>query len=541
MLPKLTKPCILPFCLILLSTFPGCTSFRDYVRNGFKVGPNYCPPQAEVAEDWLDAADLRTSDDKELIGHWWTVFNDAKLNQLVNIAYRQNLSLREAGCRVLQARAQLAITSGYLWPQQQGAFGDYRRSGSAVDPDQAGLVSRFRDSWDFGFNLGWELDFWGRFRRAIAAAEADLEASVAYYDAVLVTLLGDVAENYLRVRTDQERIKLLTASVQLQRGVLNFIENRLQAGFRVTELDRDQALSNLRQTEAAIPPLKIELRQAQNRLCILLGMPPSDIQALLGEGPIPKSPPEVALGIPADLLRRRPDVRRAERMLAAQAEQIGIAEADLYPAFSISGTLGYQARNFPDLFRESSFNGSVGPSFQWNLLNYGRILNNVRLQEAGFQELLYTYQNTVLQANEEVENGLVTFLQAQRRTKLLDESVAAARSAVKIVITQYEEGAVDFNRYATIEQNLVTQQDQLAQAQGQIAQGLIAVYRALGGGWELRLSEEEAPPPAAPTEMPEELPAPPAGEEESNEATPALESPAVPQPEETPHSPADAS
>ena len=177
-------------------------------------------------------------------------------------------------------------------------------------------------------------------------------------------------------------------------------------------------------------------------------------------------------------------MRRAERLAAAQAEEIGIAESDLYPAFYINGNFGYSARKFADLFRTTSLNGSFGPSFNWNLLNYGRIVNDVRYQDERFRELVISYQNTVLSANEEVENGLVNYLRSQRRTKLLDESVEAARKAVKIVIAQYEKGAVDFNRYATIEQNLVTQQDSAAQARGQIAQGLIQVYRALGGGWE---------------------------------------------------------
>ena len=364
------------------------------------------------------------------------------------------------------------------------------QSGVAVDPALAQFSGKYLDTWDYGFGLNWELDFWGRFRRAIAAADANLDASVADYDDVLVTLLGDVAVNYVVVRTTQERIALLQANVELQRGILKYVNDRLRVGFRQTELDSNQSLSLLRQSEAAIPQLEIVLRKAQNNLCILLGMPPMNLTELLGAGEIPEPPPEVVIGIPTDLLRRRPDVRRAERLAAAQAEQIGIAQAELYPAFSINGDFGYTAQDFPDLFRSAAFNGSVGPSFQWNLLNYGRIVNNVRYQDARFQELVVAYQNTVLQANREVENGLVEFLQSQRRSRLLDESVAAARKAVKTVVDQYKEGATDFNRYALINQDLVTQQDLAAQARGQVSQGLIAVFRALGGGWELRLAGE---------------------------------------------------
>ncbi len=292
----------------------------------------------------------------------------------------------------------------------------------------------------------------------------------------------------------------MQVNIELQRNLLTFIEKRFAAQ-KISELDLDQAKSNLAQTEAGIPSLETQMRIAANRLCILLGMPPVNLENVLGLGPIPTTPADVVIGIPAELLRRRPDVRRAERNVAAQAEMIGISEADLYPAFTINGTLGYQAKSFSDLFTSNAFNGSIGPTFHWNLLNYGRIINGVRYQEAAFQELVIRYQNTVLAANEEVENGLVTFLRAQRRAKLLEESVEAARKAVKIVVLQYEKGAVDFNRYATIEQTLVQQQDLMAQAQGQIVQGLIEVYRAMGGGWEIRLASSATPLPLVPPQM----------------------------------------
>jgi NodT family efflux transporter outer membrane factor (OMF) lipoprotein len=505
------------FTVLLLALCAGCTSWREYLHNGFKVGPNYRPPNARVAQHWIDAVDIRTEENPEILKCWWTVFNDRKLNELVAYAYRQNLSLREAGFRILQARASRSIVVGEIFPQRQTASGSYTRNATAVDPSSAPTPGRFFDNWNYGFGLAWELDFWGRFRRAIAAADANLDASVFGYDDVLVTMLGDVAANYVIVRTTQERINLLRTNVELQRGILQFVENRLNAGFRQTELDLDQALSTLRQSEAAVEQLEITLREAENNLCVLLGMPPVDLTNMLRTGPIPAPPPEVVVGIPADLLRRRPDVRRAERLAAAQAEEIGIAQAELYPAFSINGNFGYTAKNFSDLFRSTAFNGSVGPSFQWNLLNYGRIVNTVRLQDARFQELVIAYQNTVLQANREVENGLVEFLRAQRRSRLLDESVVAARKAVNIVVEQYKMGATDFNRYALIEQNLVTQQDLWAQARGEVCQGLIAVFRALGGGWELRLGGGvAAPAPAAPEELP--TPQPEENQPETEEA-----------------------
>ncbi len=390
----------------LVMMFAGCTNPYEYVRNGFKVGPNYCPVAAPVANNWIDAADVRIRGQCEDISQWWTVFNDPVLNNLIACAYRQNLTVKEAAFRVLQARYQLAITKGEFFPQSQTASGSYSRFGSTP--------GGFFDQWNFGFNLQWELDIWGRLRRAIQAADDQLGASVADYDDVMVTLLSDVASNYVQIRTDQERIKLLTENVQVQRSVYALTQTRLGVG-TLAELDVQQAESTLKQTEAAIPLLEIDMRQANDQLCTLLGIPPADLMCMLGNASIPTTPPEVAIGIPCEMLRRRPDIRRAERTAAAQAEQIGIAEADLYPIFSIGGADGMVGRRIsPICLPPQAFNGNVGPSFNWKLLNYGRIVNNVHLQDAKFQELIATYQNTVLVANQEVEDGSGDFLASPR-------------------------------------------------------------------------------------------------------------------------------
>jgi NodT family efflux transporter outer membrane factor (OMF) lipoprotein len=478
----------------------GCTGPIEYVRNGFKVGPNYHKPPAPVAQHWIDAADARIRNESDPACAWWEVFNDPILNRLMVNAYQQNLTLRQAGSRVLSARAQLAITHGEFFPQSQNANGSYQRRASGGD---------FTDQWSLGFNLSWEVDVWGRFRRAIASQQDLLDASVEDYDAVLVTLLADAATAYLQIRTDQERIRLLQENVRVQQDVLTFVEERLKVGFHgVTDLDRAQADGNLKQTMAAVHLLQIDMRQAANRLCVLLGIPPEDILAQLDPGPIPVAPPQVAVGMPADLLRRRPDVRRAERLAAAQAEQIGIAEADLYPAFSIDGSLGWSAAKLSNLFDSSNFRGNVGPSFQWNLLNYGRIINNVRLQDSRFQELVYNYQQLVLQADEEVENGIVNFLESQERAQLLLESVDSAQIARRVALAQYQQGiaGADFNRYATIEQSLIGQQDAWAQSRGSISLGLINIYRGLGGGWQIRLQPQGQSPEAIAKPPAEALP-----------------------------------
>ena len=484
------------FTVLFLVLCTGCTSWRDYVRNGFKVGPDYRRPAVPVAENWIDAADVRVRGQSRTPERWWTVFDDPMLEELINEAATQNITLRQAGFRVLQARAQLGIVRGNVFPQQQDASGSYRRLGGAGE---------FFDQWACGFSLAWELDFWGRFRRAVQAADARLNASVEDYDDVLVTLLGDVANNYVIIRTNQERIRLLQQNIEIQRDILTVGEDRLRIG-QTNSVNVEQLRSNLLQNEAQIEQLYVDLRQAANRLCILMGMPPQDLEDRLGAKPIPIAPAEVAVGIPADLVRRRPDVRRAERLVAAQAEQIGIAEAELYPAIFVTGTFGYQAQHFPDLFSSRALTGSVGPSFQWNILNYGRLLNNIRLQDATLQEAIAGYQQTVLSASGEVEDGIVTFLRAQRRAELLDQSAAAAKTAVFAISEQLRVGAIDFNQYAVIQQNLIQQQDLWARARGEIALGLIQVYRALGGGWEIRLPSPSNSPPAS---VPQELPPPP--------------------------------
>jgi NodT family efflux transporter outer membrane factor (OMF) lipoprotein len=497
--PRLLTSLAIPFTAIALAC--GCTSLREYIDNGFKVGPNYRKPPAPVAKDWIDADDKRVRTASDDLSKWWTVFNDPVLDSLICEAYSQNLSLRVAGMRVLEARAQLAIDTGNLLPQTQTSTGDFKWEGLSkntannllafsVPPGGIPGVTfpafkRWYGQWDLGFNLTWELDFWGRFRRAVEADSASLDASVENYDDVLVTLLGQVATTYAQMRITEQQIRYAQENVKLQRETLGIVEARFKAG-TVTKLDVAQARSTLEQTEATIPALEISLRQYNNQLCILLGIPPEELRARLGSGPIPTAPVDVAAGIPADLLRRRPDVRKAERQAAQQSAEIGVAEAEFYPHIAINGTWEYSAEFFKDLWTSKALTGNIGPTFTWNILNYGRILNNVRLQDAKFQEMVATYQNTVLSAAQDVENGLVTFLQAQREARFQAASVKDAEEAVQIALAQYKAGTVDFTRVTQLETTLVTQQNTLAQDQGQIVTGLIQVYKALGGGWQIR-------------------------------------------------------
>jgi NodT family efflux transporter outer membrane factor (OMF) lipoprotein len=471
----------------------GCTTLSEYVHNGFKVGPNYKRPPAPVAEHWIDANDRRVRSEEEDDSHWWTVFNDPVLGDLIQSAYRQNLTLREAGFRVLQARASLGFAIGELFPQNQEMIGSYTRRGVSENvANRVATPKRWFSTWDYGFGLAWEIDFWGRFRRGIESAEDTLDASVENYDDVLVTLIGDVAANYVKYRTLEQQLAYARENVKLQTTILKLATARFTGG-QTSKLDVNQAQANLSATELLVPQLEISIRETTNRLCLLLGIPPEDLRLKLGQGSIPTAPPSVAVGIPGDLLRRRPDVRRAEREAAAQCAQIGIAESDFYPQISLNATWGWAAEHLKDLFAHLSFRGSIGPAFRWEILNYCRILNNVRREDARFQELVSKYQQTALNANVEVEDGLVLFLRAQDEVRFANQSVVAQLESVKEAMAQYKNGLTDFNRVAFIEEQLVTRQNQLAQSQGDIALGLIQVYRALGGGWQIRCEGQAAP------------------------------------------------
>lgn len=507
-------------CLLL----GGCSEFRSWMHNDFKVGPNYAKPAAPIAEQWIDFNDPRVISEAHYVDDaaWWTAFGDPALDQLMQASFSENLSLRAASLRVLEARAQRAIAAGTLLPQSQEAFGQYQRVQLSNAGNAFGIpVLPFRnfDNWATGFNVGWELDVWGRIRRDLESANANLDASVEDYDDVLVCLLAETAAAYTEMRAFEQRLAYARTNVEAQQGSLDIAKSRFDNG-AVSELDVAQARSNLAQTQALVPVLAKGRRLANNRLCVLLGMPPRDLRLELGQGQIPRAAPEVVVGIPAELLRRRPDVRRAERQVAAQSAKIGVAVADLFPAFRINGTLNWQAQRLPDLFTAAAMGGTIGPSFNWNILHYGRIRNNIRMQDARFQELAVAYQQAVLEANAETEDAIVCFLEAQNRVKALAEGVAATTRSVELAMAQYREGAIDFNWVFNLQSTLVQQQDQLATAEAEVATSLVRIYKSLGGGWQIRLQPhgaypvgpevlgEPVPPEAGMIERPGELVAP---------------------------------
>lgn len=501
------------FGAVLLSSGCVATTPMDWVRNGFKVGPNYEQPPAPVADEWIEAKNASVQN--RHLQDWWRVFQDDKLNSLIDTAYDQNLTLRAVGDRVLEAWAQQAIAVGNIFPQLQQATGQYSRvnlshttfnnpsviSGLAPGsiPPNIPIGNNFSE-WTGGFNMSWELDFWGRFRRNIESANATLDSSIENFDNALVTLLADVATNYVQYRVAQQRIKIARFNIQTQEKLVALAEQQFKGGI-TTSLDLEQLRTLLEQTRSTIPALQIAQGQANDALCTLLGFPPRDLEAELGPGPevktdppssapLPVVPPWVAVGIPADLLRRRPDISSAELQVAAQSAQIGVAEADLYPTIFINGALGYDSDSLSKLFESRSFFGNITPNFKWNILNYGRIANNVRLQEAKTQELIDSYQNLVLTAAQQVQTALRGFLRSQEQTEILARSATAALAATKVEEKLFNDIKADVNRLYTLENTQLQEQDNLAIAQGNIALNLINVYRALGGGWEIRQEKE---------------------------------------------------
>jgi len=483
------------FGLLMMSLISGgCTM----------VGPDYIRPSAPEPQEWLQSSDARIDSQAADFSKWWTVFDDPTLNVLVESAYQQNLTLQSTGIRILQARAQLGIAIGDQYPQTQQGTGDATVKKTSRNLPNAASAERFAYVYDVGFDAAWELDFWGKFRRAVQAGVADLQASIADYDDNLVFLTSEVARTYINLRISEERLAVARVNTEIQTESLRLAQAQFDAG-AVTELDVFQSRALLRSTEATIPGFESEIRRSKNALAILLGKLPGEIDMMLNApGRIPQIPSEIAVGIPAGLLRRRPDIRLAERQLAAQSALIGVAKADLYPSFSLFGSIGYttagstnppQSRNagLGDMFKNNSLGYSVGPSISWNLFNYGRITNSIRVEDARFQQLAVDYENTVLQAVQEVEDAMVAFARTQDQVAFLAGAVEAYRNAVNLSTRQYKEGLVDFQRVLDAQQNLVQQQDNLVTTTGDVGLNLISLYKSLGGGWEMRAGQDFVP------------------------------------------------
>ncbi|WP_354625134.1 efflux transporter outer membrane subunit [Psychromonas sp. MME2] len=467
---------ITPLLCLVLS---GCTT----------LGPNYIAPsdndlipeQTKFTEQQQEMAIVdkhAAIENQQPSIEWWkNAFHNEQINGLVEAALKQNLNIRSAALRVLQSQQQLAIATANQYPQQQSITAGVSRqeaNGSAFN------------NYNSGFNLSWEVDLWGRFQRQIESSQAQLDGNVANYDGVVISLISQVVKNYILIRTYQRRIDVSQLSIQLQEENYRIALAKANAG-DTSELDVDQALSLLNNSKASVPSLQISLQQSKNALALLLGESPQALNYILNEQQaIPIASPFIALGMPQDLIRRRPDIRVAERSLAAQSAQIGFAASELYPHFSIGGSIGNSADSMGNLFNSNSKTWSIFSAFEWDIFNYGRLQSNVRLQDALFQQLLIDYKNIVLSAQVEVENKIVAYLKNQEQVTLYETSAAAAKRAADIATFQYQNGAVNFNTVINTLVSYSQQEDLLASHQGAIAASLVDVYLALGGGWQIR-------------------------------------------------------
>ena len=449
------------------------------------LGPDYQEPRLDWLQDWQpdlygQLIDRQTRDELDL-GTWWHLFNDPVLNDLVEQLRRENLSLRIAGLRILESQAALGIADSNRYPQLQQiggaiAYTNTQQHGGVASGADQGLTS-----YQAGFTLGWELDFWGRFRRGIESAEAAYLSSVTDQHDAQVLLNAQLADLYFAYRTTQLRIALADENAAIQKRSFDITEQLYSSG-QQSELDLHQAKTQYLATLATIPGLQVTLNKTRNALCVLLGRPPGEIPELVeAPGPLPAVETQLISGIPARLLLRRPDVRSAAWQVAAQSAQIGLAEADLYPAISLLGSIGWSgndSRATPDIATQS-----IGPGLQWNIFDYGRIRNNVRLQDARLQQLITRYQATALQAAGEIDDAAVSVVKSVEQQAILTQSVASARRALEIANTRYREGYSGFQRVLDAQRALFAQTERELVNQGAHISAAIALYKALGGGW----------------------------------------------------------
>ncbi len=418
------------------------------------------------------------SSDKEVLAKWWMLLKDPLLDSFIQQAIAENLDLEQARARLLEARARRDISSAGLFPtlDANGSVTKSRTSGNRGSSTKS-------TNYATGFDAGWELDLFGRTRRSVEAAEAELEASREDLRDVLVSLLSEVALNYIDVRTYQTRLRIAQDNLAAQQESFNLIEARYRSGL-TDELALQQARYLVAGTRAQIPTLRTGVANAENSLTVLLGRPPGSLSGELRKRVLlPALPASVVIGIPAETLRRRPDIRRAERLLAAQTAQIGVATAERYPSFRFNGSIGLEALSAGSLFKSGSGNYSFGPSFSWTIFDAGAIAANIRLQSSLQQEALANYKATVLSALQEVENALVAYAQEQERYQALQDSADAAEQAASLAEIQYQAGLTNFTEVLDARRSLLSFQDDLAQSAATMTGNLIRLYKALGGGW----------------------------------------------------------
>ncbi len=445
------------------------------------VGPDYVPPEPPSRKKWhtdLENGLRPRPVDVKTLAAWWTTLQDPILSDLIEEAVGGNLDLKKARSRVREARARRGISRAGLFPlvDAAGAAAKFRDSETSGTGREANLYSA-------GFDAGWELDVFGGVRRSVEAAQADLEAGQANLRDVLVSLAAEVALNYVELRTYQHRLDVAQANLNSQQKTYDLIRSRFEAGLS-NELALQQASYNLEDTRSRIPSLRRGLEAAKNRLAVLTGQPPGALHDVLYKRqPVPVPPASVAVGVPAETLRRRPDIQRAERALAAQTARIGVATADLYPKFRLAGSIGLESLSSGNFLDAASQLWSVGPGISWRIFDAGAIRKNIEVQSALQEQALLDYEAVVLVALEEVENAMTAYAEEQLRRERLIQAVRAAEKAELLAQDQYRAGLVDFSDVLDAQRAKLSFQDQLARSEGTVTGNLIGLYKALGGGW----------------------------------------------------------
>jgi outer membrane protein, multidrug efflux system len=453
---------------------------------GCKVGPNYHAPETTTPAKWSSATAGGETNVEPADAAWWKMFHDAELDSLIQRAAQSNLTLQVAVARVREARAERGVVSADLWPSvdANGSYSQQRLSANGFPEFPPGIVPLGAPVYQAGFDAAWELDVFGGTRRAVEAANAEIAASEFGEREALIELQAEVARNYIQARAYQRQLVIAHQNIDAQQEVLDLTKNRYKAGLG-SDLDVQQAAALLAATTAQVPPLETGFRESAHRLAVLLGRPPGAlVDELSADAPIPASPPEVPAGLPSDLLQRRPDVRQAERELAAATARIGTATADLFPKFSLTGDVGLQSVSASDWFTGGSRFWTAGPTVQWRIFDAGRIRSNIRVQNAKEQEALAGYELTVLSAMEDVENALTAYAKEQIRRESLATAADASQQALDISQQLYQNGLADFLRVLDSQRSLYLDQAALVQSQRDVALNLVALYKALGGGWQ---------------------------------------------------------
>jgi NodT family efflux transporter outer membrane factor (OMF) lipoprotein len=457
--------------VLLITVVSGCLS----------VGPDYVRPDTTVNKDWNTK--LKSDSDKketvtDNLAVWWNALGDPKLSSLIERAEKGNLDLKKAQAKIREARARRGVARAGFSPTLN-ATGSAKRSKSS--DDSGGATS---DLYAAGFDASWELDIFGGVRRSVEAAQANLEASREDLRDVLVSLLAEVATNYVDVRTYQARLAVAEANLKSQEETYQLTVWQSQAGLS-DELTVQQARYNLENTRSNVPILRTGLEEAMNRIAVLLGEQPGKIhEELTKRERIPVTSLNIAVGVPADVLRRRPDIRKAERNLASQTATVGVAVADLYPKFTLSGTIGLEALSTGNLFSSGSRTYGFGPSITIPLFAGGSIRQNIEVQSALQEQYLIAYETTILNALEEVENALTAYAEEQHRKQTLTDAAAAAKQAAELAKNKYQSGLTAFSDVLDAQRSLLSFEDELAKSEGTVTTNLISLYKALGGGWK---------------------------------------------------------